>query len=707
MTGQVLIGAAALGLGAALLDVSSAAAQTLRGRVLEQETSAPLAGAEVALPGGGARVVTDSLGQWQLALPDSGARTLRARRIGYAPATLGLPAGAADSMLVIRLSPLALPLDEVVVTAARREQRLADVTVTTEVVGRETLDATGASDLSEALTEQTGIQFDGGHPAGAGVMLQGLSNERVLVLVDGQPLYGRISGTLDLARIPTALVERVEVVKGPQASLYGSEAMGGVVNVVTRGPGPTPLAAGGRLVAGSGGRFDGGVTAEGRSGALSALADVGRRRVDRAPGRAAETGALAERFDGSARVLWRRDSVLGLEASALVLDERQRWPAAGLFEFADNVQVSGRLAADWRPGAHRLRSTLYLSQFDHLSRRSSVSQPIAGTGDRQNQRLVEAELLYGGTLFRQPLDAGVELRQERISSTDGRIEGGTRTLWSAEPFAQLEWTGGRWSVVPGVRLSYHERWGSAASPRLAVRWRAGETVSLRAGVGRGYRTPDFKELYLQFINDAAGYAVYGNEDLRPERSTNLTAGAEWTGVRLYARGQLFHNDLADFIETRAEADDGSGLLRFRYANVGRARTYGAELEGGWVLPLVRLEAGYAWLGTEDRATGRSLLGRPTHSGRLVATAGSARSLRVTLSGIYTGATPMERDDTGAITSEREGFFRLDARLARRLPAGLELSLGADNLFNRRPDEWADAVGRQWYVGLTWLSIPRP
>jgi outer membrane receptor for ferrienterochelin and colicins len=240
-----------------------------------------------------------------------------------------------------------------------------------------------------------------------------------------------------------------------------------------------------------------------------------------------------------------------------------------------------------------------------------------------------------------------------------------------------------------------------------VRWRAGETVSLRAGIGRGYRSPDFKELYLQFINDAAGYAVYGNHDLRPERSTNLTAGAEWTGVTLYARGQLFHNDLDDFIETRAEPDDGSGLLRFRYANVGRARTYGAELEAGWILPVARLEAGYAWLGTEDRATGRPLLGRPTHSARLVATAGTSRTVRATLSGIYTGPTPMERDDSGAISSERDGFFRLDARLARRLPAGLELSLGADNLFDSRPAAWADAVGRQWYVGLTWLSTIRP
>jgi outer membrane receptor protein involved in Fe transport len=83
------------------------------------------------------------------------------------------------------------------------------------------------------------------------------------------------------------------------------------------------------------------------------------------------------------------------------------------------------------------------------------------------------------------------------------------------------------------------------------------------------------------------------------------------------------------------------------------------------------------------------------------------TLRATLSGVYTGATPMERDETGNITSERDAFLRFDTRLAQRLPWGLEVSLGADNLFNTQPEAWADDVGRQWYVGLTWLSTLHP
>jgi outer membrane receptor for ferrienterochelin and colicins len=676
----------------------------IRGRVLERGTDRPIATAEVAVSGLPHSAVSDADGTWSLPALAPGSYVLGVRRIGYAPESTTVSLVGGDTVdVVLRLVPRALPLDELVVTAARREQRLADVTIATEIVTRESIEATGASNLAAALTEQTGIQFDGGHPSGAGVMLQGLGNERVLVLVDGQPLYGRISGTLDLSRLPTAVVERVEVVKGPQAALYGSEAMGGVVNVVTRVPSGVGLNGGARLVAGSAGRREAGATGELHSGAVDALVDVGRRDVDRAPGRSEDTGALAERLDALGRVSWQPDSSLALEIGAMVLDERQRWPSGTQYDFADNTQVSARVSADWRVGAHRFRPTLYLSRLEHLARRSRFVQPIAGTGDSQDQRLVEAELLYGTHAFGQPLDAGIELRQERISSTDGRIEGGARTLYSAEPFAQMELSAGRWSVVPGLRLSWNERWGSALTPRVAARYRLTDALSLRASAGRGFRAPDFKELYLQFVNDAAGYAVYGNHDLRPERSTNLSGGVEWTGGRVYGRAQGFWNDLHDFIETRPVAGDASGLLLFRYANVARGRTYGAELEAGMVLPSVRLEAGYAWLGTEDGATGRPLLGRPEHSGRLTASVTPARGLRTTVSGIYTGATPMERDELGLISSEREAFLRIDARLAQRLPWGLELSVGADNLFDRRPGAWAGAVGREWYLGLTWLT----
>lgn len=676
----------------------------LTGRVVERGAGATaVSGAEVRLVERGLTAAADSAGGWRFGGLPAGRYTIEVRRIGFAPRTV-VAAVPQPEPLTIALAPTAVELNQIVVTGSRREQRLADVAVTTEVVSREAIAATGAADLAAVLTEQTGIQFQGGMPSGAGIMLQGLSSERVLVLLDGQPMAGRIAGNFDLARIPSDIVERIEVVKGPQSALYGSEAMGGVVNVITRRPGAARLGGSARVTAGSEGRLDAGISANLGAGDIAALVDIGRRRVDLAPGRAAADGALAERLDVGVRAGWAPAGAWELDGSLLVLDERQRWPSGGLNDFADNLVVDGALGATWTLGEHRIRPALHASHFDHLARRSGESQPIAGTGDRQKQRLLEAELLYSGPLAGAVVDGGVEVKQERIESSDGRIEGGARSMASVEPFVQADWSTDRISIVPGARLSWNQRWGTTLTPRIALRYRLRDDLSFRAAAGRGFRAPDFKELYLQFQNDAASppYAVYGNPDLRPEHSTNVTAGVEWTGVRLYARAQGFWNDLRDFIETRPVADGGP-VAQYRYGNVSRGETWGAELEVGLVLAPVRLEAGYAYLGTRDRDTGEPLLGRPVHSARLAAGLTPLRRLHTTITGVYTGATPMERAEDGAVTSERDAFVRIDARVAHELPAGLEAVVGADNIFDARPDAWADAVSRRWYAGLSWTT----
>lgn len=676
-------------------------------RVTDAADAAPVAGAELRVAGADAPPVrTGARGTARLGAAAAGS-VLTVRAVGYAPRTLTIqPARSTADTVVVALAAVPLSLDQVVITAARRPQRLADAVVTTEVLGRREIENSGASDLAAVLTEQTGVQLQGGHPSGSGVMLQGIGAERVLIMLDGQPLVGRIAGNFDLSRIPTGMIERVEVVKGPQSTLYGSEAMGGVVNIVTRAAPADGWTAGASVTGGSAGRLDGSLSAGGGSGDWSGAVELGLRQLRRAPGVAGTAGALADRADLSARARWSPDSARWAELTVLRLDERQRWAASTLFDFADNVQSGARFTASQRVGAHRFTPTLHYSRFDHLARSSRTRTPVAGTGDRQIQQLMEAELLYDGRLGGLVVDAGVEARRESIESSDGRIAGdeegvpGARTLHAVEPFAQLELGGDEWSVVPGARLTWNEQWGTAFTPRVAARWRATPRLTMRLAVGQGFRAPDFKELYLQFVNESAGYAVYGNRDLRPERSDNVTAGAEWDGGVFHVRGQLFWNRLRNFIETRPLPDAG-GQIRYGYANVEQGLTQGADLEVGVAMGGVRAEAAYGWLRATDRLTDLPLLGRPTHSARATLTGALPFVGRGSLSGVYTGATPMERDGAGAVIGERDAFLRLDARVARRLPLGAELSVGVDNILDARPERWEGAVGRQLYTALAW------
>jgi outer membrane receptor for ferrienterochelin and colicins len=189
-----------------------AAEPTLRGVVVDAESGRPVGEAEVIVQRAGdgrgapARAVvragTD--GAWQVAGLPAGRYQLRARRIGYlmGERTVRLEGAAAPEAIRLALTPQAVSLETAVVTASRRIQRLKEAPVAVQLVGRRDIEQSGATNVAAVLTEQAGLQPDGGTPSGVGVMLQGMDAQRVLILLDGQPLTGRINGNFDLSRLP-------------------------------------------------------------------------------------------------------------------------------------------------------------------------------------------------------------------------------------------------------------------------------------------------------------------------------------------------------------------------------------------------------------------------------------------------------------------------------------------------------------------------
>ncbi len=669
----------------------------IHGIVRDAGSGAPVADAMITAIAGpdSLRAQSAADGTFHLALASDARVTLHVRRLGFAPRRLTIDRMGGDA-LRIDLTPLALQLDATVITAARREQRLADAVVPIELVSRAEIERSGASDVASVLTEQLGVQLEGGVPAGAGVQLQGLGTNRVLILLDGQPLVGRINGNLDLSRLPTASLERIEVIKGPQSTLYGSDAMGGVINLVTRRPahGRTDVSL--QAVGGSRGRRD--VNGSLLRGAerWDAGLDAGHRSLQLAPGVPGNTGAFAERYEATPQLRMRPNDTWQVEAGGLFLTEQQRYRIGQLFRFADRNQMAARAGATWQHGARRGGILLYRSRFDHLARSSTLDQPQNNDGDRDRQVLTELEITYSGPVHRAIVDAGVEIRREAIVAD--RIDGHRREFDAVEPFAQMTVGGNRFAVTPGARFTWNERWGNYATPRVAALWRPVESVSIRGTVGRGFRAPDFKELYLSFSNPQAGYAVEGNEQLRPETSTSAQLNVEYAADRLYGRVSVYGNQLRDFIESV----EGNAAGLFTYGNVARAETRGVEGEVGVTAGRLRLEGGGSYLDARDLRTGRVLLGRPRWSGRLSASAGRVLGARLSATLVHTGVTPTQRAEDGTVLSTQPDFTRLDLRAARPVGAGLELSLGLDNAFDRQLGQsWPGFTGRQWYGGVTW------
>ena len=674
----------------------------LSGRIETAGTGEPVAGAMVRLGGPVVRTVASAdNGAWRLGPLPAGSYTLSVEHIGFAPTERAVDVPHGPELVRVALTERALELDALVVTAGRRLQRLADAPVATELVTSREIRQTGAADLASVLTERTGVELEGGHPVGSGVMIQGMGSERVLVLLDGQPFIGRISGKIDISRIPTSMIERIEVVKGPQSTLYGSEAMGGVVNVITRDPDVSVWTTSATATAGNNGRLDIGVNGLAGLGSATGLLDVGRRSLDLAPGWDGGSGAASDRWDVLAKLGWRTPvDGLRLEASGLLLDEGQQWRSGQLYSFADNTQWSSRMGGVWERGAHRLAPTLYLTAFDHLSRRATSEEPVPGTGEKETQRLAEGELLYGLTAGSHSLDFGVEARREAIRSD--RVVGGERTHETAEAFLQTSLAWGPVSLVPGVRGSWSDPWGTHWTPRVAAMVRPVPELALRLSAGEGFRAPAFKELYMEFLNigPGFGYTVRGNPNLRPEVSRNLTASVEWVGSRTYLRVQAFENRFDDFIETRA-VGDSSGVTVYTYGNVDDGFTRGAEIEAGVTRAGWRLEGGYSLLRAERARTGEPLLGRPEQSVRGTISYANPAGIRFSVTGVHTGETAMARMEAG--TEWREPFTRFDLRVAQDLPGGFELVGGVDNVFDQRVEEWPGFTGRHLYTSISWRA----
>jgi outer membrane receptor for ferrienterochelin and colicins len=227
------------------------AQEVVQGVVREKVTGHPVSGAQVnALPRGPI-AWTDNDGRFRFAVtsrPDS----LRIIAIGYAAARLAL----AGNSVEVTLEPLTVVLPELVSTAGRFEERAAEVTAPVVNIPEAEIAAQAAVATDQIVSQLPGLQSIPSPPAGTSISIRGIGDSRVLVLMDGEPVGGSLLQNIDLSRLSTVAVSRIEVTKGPASAIYGSDALGGVINLVTQGP-PQSLQLGLSARTGSFGRLEG------------------------------------------------------------------------------------------------------------------------------------------------------------------------------------------------------------------------------------------------------------------------------------------------------------------------------------------------------------------------------------------------------------------------------------------------------------------
>jgi outer membrane receptor for ferrienterochelin and colicins len=588
-------------------------------------------------------------------------------------------------------------LPAVITTAGLRETRAAEVPASTTVIRRAEIEARAAVSADQLLRELPGLQQVPVQPSRTSISIRGLDGPRVLVLIDGEPAAGAASDTRDIGRLSTVAAERIEVIRGPAGVEFGSDALGGVINLVTAAPSPQlsmeATARGGGL-----GRLESGAEVSNTVGPLGFRLSGGWRQGDRVTGVNATGSTLDRVYDirGDARVA--RIGPMSVRASGQWSRERQRWPVGGGFNgFIDDHSAQGFVEGSMLTRSGLVRARFFAQTYSYAFRQARGDSPIAGTADslRQSEDLLKALVAWSGAVGSHTLDLGAQGVARKIRAPE-KIGGDTATDRVGELFARDSWTLGNLRLVTGGRLTSSSLWGSAFTPSIGGIWTATDAGRLRANVARGFRGPGFKEARYTFANPSGGYVVEGNPDLEPESSWSTSVGALWSRGALTVDAELYRNNVERLIDIRAAGTNVAGLQVFRNVNVARARMQGAELAIRGAIGTTSYSLGYNYLDARNVETGEALDRKASHSASL-----RASRMFVVLSGLhldggarFTGASRLGDETQGS-------FLSFDAQARLRLIASIELSIGGNNLLNARPALWTPAYERQLFAGARW------
>ncbi len=670
-----------------------------RGIVRSLADSTPIMGAE--LLDAELRVVARTTPSGAFALSATTGATLTIRALGFLRRTLVV----GDAAGMIYLQPSATTLQTMVTTAGQRQMRAAEATQSMTIVDRRQLDAAAAIAANQVLRNLPGLQELPSPPSQTSLSIRGLDASRVLVLVDGEPTAGALIDNRDIGRLSTVAVQRIEVTKGPSSVEFGSDALGGVVNLVTAPP-AEPLTFDVLVRSGALGRRESTVGVTQTVGRLGYRIDGGWRQVDRVTALNAEGPTLERVYDGRSDFRYRVSEQTEVRVNLQGARERQRWPVGGGYNgFIDNRSLQG-LAELERPlagGTARLRG--FVQDFQYEYRQAAALLPIAGSADSlmQHEQLRRALASYVRDLGRHRLDLGVQYSARRITSP-GKVEGNRASDHVVEVFARDAVRIGTLLITGGVRSTNSSLWGTSVNPSVGAAWEASTQWRARATVARGFRAPSFKEMRYTFLNTGGGYTIVGNDALDPESSWSTSAALTYAPAAYVAfEVEGYHNAVSNLIDTRLQGLGPDGYLRYQNVNIAEAVTRGIETSMRVTRGATQVTGGYVLLDTRNAESTLPLSRRARHTARLTL----AREWPV-LAGLATDVNARYSSRAPVIGSDANGapviaqyqgeFVSIDAQARLQVTPLMEVSAGVNNLLDQRPALFTPAFHRQVYLG---------
>lgn len=708
----------------------SAQQTVITGRILGGAPPAALSGATVVLKETSEATLTNDKGEFSIATSHQGTSTLAISHLGFQSfqSPIVLTQGQ-NQQVNVTLVTAEINIGEVVVTGTGTEHNIKNAPVQTDVISGKALKEFNGRDIEDVLASlSSSITYSRGD-MGSNLKMNGLKNDYILILIDGKRMNGDVGGQTDLSRINLANLERIELVKGAASSLYGSDAIGGVINFITK-KNTDKLSVSNKTRVGQ-------------------YADINQSNTINLNHKKWKTATALDykQTDGwqNTSQEWYRDKLYTNSVSKSVnrssnysigenLEYRasEKWTLTGNASFYEKWTSRPSGIPQWRlydfyyqnqdyglGAKYKLKGRNYLSwdaayshadySYDYTSRKytdyfdASNNRIVYYSGDRILQYSQKRWSSNLKSVFylrdAHTLSLGAEYLYDRLLSPY-RLKDDQADNYSAEAYGQDEWKlTKKLSLTAGLRVGQHKEFGLNLTPKISAMYKLNDWV-VRGNYSRGFKTPTTKELYYHYYASVMSTykAYYGNTELNPQTSDFFSLNIDYHLPKIKIGMTAYVNNIRNMIalQTIETSYDDKLLLveqSMKYVNMAKAYTNGVDMTIDIDLPHnFKLGGGYSYIDAKAQRTDDETVddylkyvwvsGTSKHNASFRASWSNtwkAYKLGVNINGRYQSKTYYTTDGDAA----EYHIWRINTshRLVNHRQWNLDTDLGIDNVFN--------------------------
>ncbi len=711
----------------------------ISGQTINADTKEHLVGATVIIKEvNGLGAISDATGNYTLENLKKGEYTIEVSLMGYKTISKVITISDESVTLDFEMEIEPISFDEVVISGTRNETKKRENPTVVGVVSSQQFEITSSANAAEGLNFQPGLRVEYGC-SNCGLpqlRINGLEGQYSQMLIDSRPILSSLSSVYGLEQLPASMIERVEVIRGGGSALYGSSAIGGVVNIITKEPVKNTLSVSNTTSSYEGGSIDintslnGSFVSEDTRFGLYMFSSVrDREEYDRDGDGFSEVPILNNKTIGF-RSYYRTSRFSKITLEYHNLSEYRRGgdllslPAheANIAEELNHDINGGGIKYDYFSENEKHRLSVY-SSFQDTKRESyfGTGQDLNAYGNSDDLTAVVGTQYnyYADKFLFMPseLTAGAEYNYNKLNDVAlGYDRNISQQTDIAGIFVQNEWKTDRFSLLLGFRADKHNLIDNIiVSPRANIRYAPVKDVVFRASYSSGYRAPQAynEDLHISVVGGEAALIVLA-DNLKPEYansfnlSTDLYKTIGNTAMNLLIEG--FHTKVTDVFTLEPIGNDNNGNMLFERRNSEGMSVTGVNIEaranyksilniqGGYTYQRSVYESPVAWSSTAEMVT--DMLRTPNSYGYLSVGYDVTKRLQLTANGVYTGSMDIPHY-AGYITNDvlvkTESFFDLGAKIAYNFKLSnelnLELSGGVKNIFDSYQDDLDQGIER--------------